>query len=43
MEKDDISDKNVSDIKEKIMYASPLEACRLMGSDMRGLSKEEAP
>ena len=42
MEKDDNVDKNISDIKEKIMYASPLEACRLMDSDMRGLSGEEA-
>lgn len=30
------------DIKEKILTARPSEACQLMGSDMRGLSQEEA-
>ena len=29
-------------LKEKILYAAPVEACRLMGSDMRGLSQAEA-
>lgn len=32
----------VPDIKEKILTARPAEACRLMGSDMRGLSQAEA-
>ena len=30
------------DIKEKILTARPTEACQLMGSDMRGLTQEEA-
>ncbi len=42
MEKDDNVDKGVSDVREKILYADPVEACRMMDSDMRGLSKEEA-
>ena len=31
-----------NDKKSKILYANPVEACRLMDSDMRGLSQEEA-
>ncbi len=31
-----------TDIKEKLLFASPSEACRLMGSSMHGLSQEEA-
>ena len=34
--------KKISDIKEKILYSSPAEACRLMESNMRGLSQKEA-
>ncbi len=34
--------KKASDIKSKILYVNPVEACRLMDSDMRGLSQEEA-
>lgn len=30
------------DVKMKILYAEPVEACRLMDSDMRGLSQVEA-
>ena len=32
----------VSDLKTRILQADPLEACRLMESDMKGLSQEEA-
>lgn len=32
----------ITDIKQKILYANPVEACRLMNSDMRGLSQAEA-
>lgn len=42
MEKDDNADNGISDVREKILYATPAEACRLMDSDMRGLSEEEA-
>ena len=31
-----------AELKEKILYANPGEACRLMGSNMRGLTDEEA-
>ncbi len=32
----------ITDIKQKILYANPVEACRLMNSNMRGLSQAEA-
>lgn len=35
-------DSQTPDIKEKILFTSPAEACHLMGSNMRGLSQEEA-
>ena len=35
-------DRDHSDVRSKILYAEPVEACRLMGSDMRGLSQAEA-
>ena len=41
MVKDDMYTK-APDIKEKILTARPTEACQLMGSDMRGLTQEEA-
>lgn len=42
MENEHIEDADTSNIKEKILYATPIEACRLLESDMRGLSGEEA-
>ena len=35
-------DSQTPDIKEKILFTSPAEACHLMGSNMRGLSQEKA-
>ena len=31
-----------SDVKTKILYVEPIEACKLMNSDMKGLSRKEA-
>ena len=42
MENDSRKETEISDIKKQILYAAPVEACRLMKSDMRGLSREEA-
>ncbi len=41
MEKNN-SAADISEIKSRILRADPIEACRLMGSDMRGLSDAEA-
>lgn len=35
-------DSQTPDLKGKILIASPVEACRLMGSNMKGLSQAEA-
>ena len=35
-------DVGAVDAKDNILYVSPVEACRLAKSDMRGLSEEEA-
>lgn len=42
MENQKRTDAGISDVKTKILYVEPIEACRLMHSDMRGLSEEEA-
>lgn len=42
MEKNNSVDAGSPDVKKKILYASPVEACKLMGSEMRGLSQAEA-
>ena len=39
MRKDQIQ---LPDMKKKIISASPLEACKLMNSSMRGLTQQEA-
>lgn len=41
MEKES-TDIEASDLKEKILYVGITEACRMMGSDIRGLSEQEA-
>lgn len=35
-------DAETSDVKTKLLYASPVEACKLMNSDMKGLTQSEA-
>lgn len=42
MESVNNADTGISDLKEQILYANPVEACKLMNSDMRGLTQEEA-
>lgn len=42
MENQKRTDADISDVKTKILYLGPTEACKLMDSDMRGLSAEEA-
>lgn len=39
---DTVPQQDVKDVKTKILRVSPVEACRLMDSQMRGLSAEEA-
>lgn len=39
---DTVPQQDVKDVKTKILHVSPVEACRLMDSQMRGLSAEEA-
>ena len=35
-------DEKTEELKKQILRASPIEACRLMDSGMRGLTQEEA-
>ena len=42
MEKQKNANTVSMDVKMKILYVDPVEACKLMDSDMRGLSSQEA-
>ena len=42
MEKQKSINTTSMDVKTKILYVEPVEACKLMDSDMRGLSSQEA-
>ena len=42
MDTENTTDPGPSIVKEKMLYSEPLEACKLMGSSMKGLTQQEA-